>query len=150
MVKQGLAEGYYVTGDFIARYQPNREAYRKYDHRHDILIYGFDDMNGCFVGAGYGKRGIYEEYTLSYDDFYDGLRTLEGPDNRLVFLRVKDGYVFTFDYNHVWWQIKAFLDSAGTYRTAGPIWARRLRKLARTRTFPDGDAAPMSPSSLGA
>lgn len=78
MVKQGLAEGYYVTGDFNARYQPNREAYRKYDHRHDILIYGFDDMNGCFVGAGYGKRGIYEEYTLSYDDFYDSLRTLEG------------------------------------------------------------------------
>lgn len=120
--------------------------------RHDILIYGFDDMNGCFVGAGYGKRGIYEEYTLSYDDFYDGLRTLEGPDNRLVFLRVKDGYVFTFDYNHVWWQIKAFLDSAGTYQNRPvPIWARRLRKTGRrTAHLSRRGAAPMSPSSLGA
>ena len=72
-VKLLLTSGAYVHGTYNERYISAASAYGKYDHLHDYLLFGFSDELGCFFAAGYVADGTYQEYKISYEEYYESI-----------------------------------------------------------------------------
>lgn len=64
-----IEEGKYVECCVDEYFIPNREAYKTYHFRHNLLIYGYDDNKKVFYTAGYDGNGKYTADLLEYKVF---------------------------------------------------------------------------------
>lgn len=67
IIKEALSEGCYVILNVNERHLPCRDAYGKYIFRHDLLIYGFDEEERCYLTLGLDHQYHYrrQEYPFS-------------------------------------------------------------------------------------
>lgn len=69
-IKGFLKKGYYVWGTYNERYIKSKHSYQLNDFQHDYLIYGYDNEKEIFYSAGYTVRNIYEEFEISFEEYY--------------------------------------------------------------------------------
>lgn len=55
----------YVILNVNEKFLPRREAYQAYDFRHDLLIYGYDEEQNCFMTLGFDEDFHYRK--IEYD-----------------------------------------------------------------------------------
>lgn len=65
---KAISQNKYVVCCVDEYYIPNREAYRQYHFIHNLIIYGYDDVEKIFYVAGYDEEGKYASQKVTYKE----------------------------------------------------------------------------------
>jgi len=68
-----IVNGYYICGNFNAFYISEKKAYKCYDTNTAYLLYGYDLEEKSFLAVGNTKRGVFEKYKISFDEYADSV-----------------------------------------------------------------------------
>lgn len=71
--KKMIEEGHYISGWFNEFFIPQKAVYGRSDYDHDYLIFGYDDITGAFLSAGYLASGQYDFFSIPYDNYLRGI-----------------------------------------------------------------------------
>ena len=74
VVKTLLDNSCYVHGSWNEKYIPVERVYGQSDRMHDYMLIGYDEEERIFYSVGYTKRGRYEEFTVTFEEYLDSLR----------------------------------------------------------------------------
>lgn len=101
-------------------YIPNREAYRQYHFKHNIIIFGYDDVAKVFYTAGYDDEEKYSFHKITYKQ----LRQASPSKVNILKFRTESDYELSITY--IDRQIKqyngdAFLEPVGSYPKEGRL-----------------------------
>lgn len=77
LICEMLDHGYYQMGTFDEFYVPEKLGYQKRHFVHNNLLYGYDDVNQCFLSIGYTRNRLYEPFTISYADYVESVYRLK-------------------------------------------------------------------------
>lgn len=92
-----IKRGYYIWGTYNERYIKAKSKYNDSDFVHDYLLYGYDAEKGIFYSAGYTSRNVYEEYAITFDEYYDSI--FQAYCNRLLLRVLKFNQEASFNIN---------------------------------------------------
>lgn len=67
-IKMHLNKQEYIYIVVNEKYIPERNAYKKFDYNHCLLIYGYDDETKSFLTIGYNKYNKYIPQWIQYSD----------------------------------------------------------------------------------
>ena len=68
-----IVNGYYICGNFNAFYISEKKAYKCYDTNTAYLLYGYDLEEKSFLAVGNTKRGVFEKYKISFEEYADSV-----------------------------------------------------------------------------
>ena len=101
-------------------YIPNREAYRQYHFKHNMIIHGFDDVAKIFYVAGYDESGKYTLQTITYKELK------QASPSKVNILGFRKGLDYELVVPYIDRQIKQYngdvlLDPVGSYPKEGRL-----------------------------
>ncbi len=113
-----IMQGKYVTCCVNEYHIPNRDAYMSYHFKHNILIYGFDDIEKVFYTAGYDDEGKYSVQKVAYKQL------LKASPSDIYILTLRKNLDYELYVNHIDRQIRQYngelpLDPIGSYPKEG-------------------------------
>jgi hypothetical protein len=119
-IKGFITKGYYIWGTYNERYISAKSFYQTGDFLHDYLLYGYDEDKKVFCSAGYTSRGVYEEFEISFDEYYDSI--FQTQYNRLLLrvLKFNGKANFNINYDVILRDIELYLTSK-VYKPSVPI-----------------------------
>lgn len=109
--RDAMAAGYYPYLNLNEFYVPDRKAYGKHDHSHDVLLCGFDDEEDTFTIYGYSGSRLGRT-TISSDDFrasYESLDRFNNTCHQVLFYRPTHAARFGMDVTLVRESIEGYL-----------------------------------------
>ena len=112
---------FYIYSGANEYYLPNRRAYNKNYGRKDCIIYGYDTDSGMLNSIGYDANGIYKEFQISYEDYFNSILSYKEENwyNTICFLKVNPNYNFCLNLSNFKRQISDYLHSTNTNRDIG-------------------------------
>lgn len=110
-IKDLFNKNMYLRGTYNEKYNSAMAAYQKNDFCHDYLLFGYNDEEEIFYGAGYTKNRRYEEYKIPYSEFYDCI--FQSKFNYLWFriIRLNPSAKFVTNYSVVARDLTYYLNS---------------------------------------
>ena len=117
-ITEGILSGKYVIMCVNEYYIPDREAYRTYSFRHNLLIYGYDDRRKVYKTAGYNAAGHFDVQEIDRKTIKKA-----SPDN-ITLLKFRDNYDFSLKPEWIRYQMDAYYGKkeqppAGAYTADG-------------------------------
>lgn len=81
LIKNAIDMEYYVTLNVDEFYIPERIAYQKFHHTHDILVHGYDDETETLMVLGFNEKMSFEVTTVRYWEFQKAFENLDHIKN---------------------------------------------------------------------
>jgi hypothetical protein len=120
-LKEAISDGYYVYIHIDEYYIPGTISYQTKRFPHAMLLYGFDDDEGCLSTAGFFKVGSANKYAFSkitYDQLHEAFVNCTSDYEYLNFMHLyklnpqgHNGYIPGFDKASLIRSIDEFLGS---------------------------------------
>jgi hypothetical protein len=107
-----IDRGYYILAIVNDFFIPDRQAYQKFNLKHDILLYRYDFMNKRFDAIGYNKDGTYGHSFVDFDDFEKSFFSIDNND--LIFYTLNGFYNHNFSIESTVELLKDYLYSRNT------------------------------------
>lgn len=112
LILHWLNQDIYVYGFFNEKYIPHKNAFGQRDFKHAYLIYGYDQTERIFFAMGYTDHRRFEQYIVSYEDFFNGI---EHVNEQHFFPKYLDSTrKYEFDLYQVYWELRDYLRSEYT------------------------------------
>ena len=73
LLKRLIAQKRYVVVLFDEFYIPVKTCYQRHHFEHDCMVYGYDDTEQVFYGAGYMTEQKYGVFKVTYEDMVAGM-----------------------------------------------------------------------------
>lgn len=108
--EDALTKGYYVYGFYNEKYISRKLAHKRWDKKHDYVIYGFDRNSRSFYSAGYINQ-TYQKFTISYDDYYNSLINCTDDFYEIEYIDVCRDYIATVDIGYIKKVLTCYLES---------------------------------------
>ena len=102
-----IRSGHYVLGQFNEKYVAQMSIYQKMDFIHTYILYGFDSSSSQFKSAGYVNGHKYQEYNLSFDDYYNAIKYNNEKHITLRVTKYNKDKKYILNYNRL---VQAFKD----------------------------------------
>lgn len=112
IIKECIDNGIYIYGRFNEKYIPTKHAYNRYDNIHEYFIFGYDEKENELISIGYNKNNRYEEYFISYNDYFKSIECTDVFDIYLVQLNKE--FDFSLDIKYIIQDLSEYLSSSNT------------------------------------
>lgn len=87
-----IDQGYYISGGVDDFYIPRKSSFKKYHFDHDYILFGYNDIVGVFYSAGYLEDGRYDYFSITYDDYLQGVIHHQSSDMYINYHRINRAY----------------------------------------------------------
>lgn len=107
-IKNNIDLGFYCDCHIDNFYIPFKPGFNAVHMTHNILIYGYNLKENVFLVMSFGRKGHYEKYYLSFNDF---LQSCSTPYFQcLIFFKEKDAYRIEYDTKIILEKLKIYLN----------------------------------------
>lgn len=111
LIHEMIDTGHYVFGRYNEYYIPNKKSYQKEYYVHDFIIYGYDETKQLYFSAGYVSDGKYKPFVISFDNFYNSLKTVTTEKLNFHFIKYKNGINNCLDVRMIYEDLYDYLHS---------------------------------------
>ncbi len=114
-----INNNWYFYSTFDEYYVPRRGNYKKYNFKHDFLLYGYNVENAEFNILGFTDKEVFESSSISFFQFTEAFSSncsgkFEDYDN-IVLLRKKDKVKYQFDVDYLILLLSNYVHSSNQF-----------------------------------
>lgn len=115
LIVEFLNRGYYVLHGVNESCLSHTVRYGKPVSNNIAMTYGYNYKRNTFFLLDYNNKGRYGPSEVSYEEYFNSLKTVT-IDNRLNFIKAKNGLVFNFDFERSIKLLKCHVHSQNAYQ----------------------------------
>jgi hypothetical protein len=114
LITGSINQDKYVVTAVDEFYIPRSTAYKSMSFKHDIMIYGYDDVKESLKVLRYNDKDQIAKYEITYKEFLDAFE--QSPLNEKVYILQPDAsYIHEFDLRWLYIQLEDYVHSQVSY-----------------------------------
>ena len=118
LIVNSIDMGYYVTTYADEFFVPERNSYKSWHTRHEIMVFGYNLKEKFLKIIGYNNKGVYSKSTISFFEFEQSYISTISKKNDVISFKAKDNMSyqssFEFDVKNVKDLLQDYLFSRDT------------------------------------
>lgn len=100
-ITDAIKTGHYILGQFNEKYVTQMSCYQVKDFNHTYVLYGYDNSSLTFKSAGYVKGYKYQEYDLSFYDYYNAIKYNDEDHISLRIMKFNPDQPYILNFNRL-------------------------------------------------